>query len=226
MGATKIATMTREDYLSWDVEGPHQARLEAMYAQVMQSRLPDQMIRYDCCAGIDLKRTMAQGVFQWEPAFGEVNLDDPRLMDIIFELPYEEIALWQRPWIKPYVLSGYPVEYRVYVRDGRMVGISNYYPQRDLPLFETHLAVISHYTRALIEALEPPFIWNNGLATQINQNGDNPLDLDGIHFTADYIVSENNAILFLEGGPPHEFGAGACCFLENQIDGIALIDRH
>ncbi len=224
--ATKIASMTRKDYLRWDTEGPHRERLGETYMRVRQARQRDQMVRFDCCAGLDLKQRMAEGVTEWEPDFGDFSYDDPRLLDIVSALPYDEIALWQRPWIKPYAIAGYPVEYRVFVRGGQIVAISNYYPQRPIPHLDVHLAVVANYTRSLIKTVETPFIWPGNELFYINQAGEKPLGLFGIHFSADYIVGADNAILFLEGGPPHEFGAASCCFKPNEVKGIALEDRN
>ncbi len=221
--ATQIASVACEDYLSWDTEGPHQDRLAAVHRRVMQVAQRDHMVRFDCCAGIEVKSAMAAGRTEWQPEFGQLMLDDSRLLDIVTELPYDEIAIWQRPWIKPYIISNYPVEYRVFVRDGKIVGISNYYPQRPIPRLEVQLAVVANYTRQLIRVLRTPFEWPGGMLFHLNRD---KLDLGGIHFTADYIVGADNSILFLEGGPPHEFGAASCCFREGEIEGIALEDRN
>ena len=54
--------------------------------------------------------------------------------------------------------------------------------------------------------------------------GKGKLSLNGIHFTMDFIVTDSDDALFLEGGPPHELGAHECCFREGAVEGLALAD--
>ena len=90
-------------------------------------------------------------------------------------------------------------------------------PQRHLPEFPEHIKQIRDFTEELAAILKPPFLWH------MHSGG---LDLNEVHFTADFIVTVDNLVLFLEGGPPHEMGAHMCCFEPGKIDGIALHDRN
>jgi len=54
---------------------------------------------------------------------------------------------------------------------------------------------------------------------------------DGIpmkSFTADFVVTEDDEVLFLEGGPPHTalWGAHPCCFVPGNVEGVALMNRN
>ena len=44
--------------------------------------------------------------------------------------------------------------------------------------------------------------------------------------TMDFLVTQQDEVLFLEGGPSHRHGAHPCCFEPGHIDGIALEDRN
>ena len=111
-----------------------------------------------------------------------------------------------------------PVESRAFVRDGGVLGISSYYPQRPLPEFPAHIQAVREQTEMLINAVRTPFQWH----VEPSLRG---LDKDGVHFTADFIATAEGMI-FLEGGPPHELGAHPCCFREGRISGVALEDRN
>ena len=48
----------------------------------------------------------------------------------------------------------------------------------------------------------------------------------GVHFSADFLVTLDSRVLFLEGGPPHGLGAHSCCFRPGEIEGVAFEDRN
>ena len=185
--------------------------------------MPRHMLRYDCCAPIETKMRLSLGEPDWHPDMALMIFDDPRLMDIIGEYPREAVPVWQRPWLDAEILERYPVEYRAYVRNGQVQGISNYYPQRPISLNQDHIDQVTQHTELLIQHAKTPFLWNHGmLRTAFNAKE----DPDGVHFTADYILPKGrNDLLFLEGGPPHELGADPCCFPAGAINGIALEPR-
>lgn len=158
------------------------------------------MLRWDCCAPGSLKSALARGRPQWNPEFHQIFLDDPRFLSLLFEFPDPRIRLWSRPWVEAEQVASYPVEFRVFVQDHRIRGVSSYYPQRPLP--ESPYRDIAQECAIRTEALL-------GAAPS---------------FTADWIRTTTGELLFLEGGPPHQPGAGAhpCCFPTGEIEGIAL----
>ena len=216
--AEKICELLREDCLSFDVPGDHHERLRAAFQEMEKARLPGHMMRFDYCASLDIKSSLAQGEWECRPEFCRVELDDPRAVDILFEYPRSHAPVWLRPWAQALVVKGYPVEYRAFVRDGEVLGISSYYPQRPLPEFPAHIQAVREQTQRLINAVRTPFQWH----FDPRRRG---LDQDGVHFTADFIATAEG-MLFLEGGPPHELGAHPCCFREGRISGVALEDRN
>ena len=213
--AYQIAALRKDDVLSFDVEGEHQERLAREFSKIRGEAYGISMLRFDCCASLDVKSALANGNWQWREEFRDLMLDDPRAFDIISEYPGDEIAVWRRPWIEARIEDSYPVEYRVFVRDWQIVGISNYYPQRPLAHCPHDIDRVRSYTERLIKALEPPFLYPHTLETGV-------VDRDAVNFTADYILTRAHGIMFLEGGPPHELGAHPCCFPPGYIDGIAL----
>ena len=222
--ATRIATIGREDCLRFDSPGEHQDRLHAAMKQVEDALHPGHMLRFDCCAPIETKSRLARGLHEWHPNMNAFMLDDPRLFDILCEYPKEEVPIWTRPWQDAEIVSGYPVEYRAFVLDGQVAGISSYYPQRPLPRFQQHLDDVLELTLRLIDHIPTPFLWIE--AFSLPAFGEKH-DLNGVHFTADFIAARGtHEILFLEGGPPHELGGHPCCFLKGEIDGVALENRN
>ena len=179
-----------------EVGEPH-ANLDALLAKIPSE--PDgYAYRWSCCAGHDLKAAMDKKG-RADPADRmPSDLGDIRLANIIEEWPkFEPVRLYRRPWVEAMYEGSHPVEFRVYANEGRIQGVSNYYPQRNLPNGYEALA------RCCIE-LSEPFLKRESA------------------FSADWLVEPDGSILFLEGGPPHHRGAHPCCFAPNTIDGIAL----
>ena len=132
--AAQVTQVQREDYLHFDTEGEHRARLGQVWKAIQSARKDNHMMRLDCCADGELKYRMSRGDSGgFQPEFGAIILDDMRSYDMVSEYPRENIPIWQRPWAETQVIDGYPVEYRAYVRDGKLQGISSYYPHRPLP---------------------------------------------------------------------------------------------
>ena len=197
--------------------GEHRERLADVRKTLEHARLHAHMVRLDCCASIEIKYRLSQGEPEWRPEFGDIILDDPRAFEILMDYPRPTVPVWRRPWADAMALDGYPVEYRAFVRDGKLQGISNYYPQRPLVEFPEHIQSVREMTQALTEAVRTPFQWH-----LVPMRED--LDPAGVHFTADFIALSGE-VVFLEGGPPHEMGAHPCCFLGGEIDGVALESR-
>ena len=225
IAAFEVAAIRKDDYLHWDEEGEHVERLVRAYSQVRKTSEEGYVMRYDCCCSSEVKSRLGSGMPEWHEDFGWLTVDDPRAYAMIEEYPREMVPIWKRPWVAARVVDGYPVEYRVFVREGVIAGISSYYPQRELPLFREHLEMVKHYTLNLIGEVKKsaPFQWHTGYLFQM---GRYRLDLDKVSFTVDYLVDKHEEVLFLEGGPPYELGADSCCFEDGRISGVALKNRN
>ena len=227
--ATEVCEVRIHDILDYDTEGPHEARLKAAWNQIAAARRPGTMFRWDCGATDTLKHLMAQGA---TPTDEVQDLQSPyidiRLYELASEYPGETLKLWQRPWIRSRMLvaKSYPVEYRVFVREGRVQGISSYYPQRALRHEQSEIEAVTDLAERLAARLEGPLRWPE----PIHNHPDTPADREatgaaGVHGTMDFVITHDEGALFLEGGPPHFAGAHPCCFEEGRIDGIALKAR-
>jgi len=162
---------------------------------------PRHMVRWDCCAPLNIKMAMGNhGAFDTSKA--SIELDDPRAIDILYEYPKKNVPVLGRPWIQAMMHGGWPVEFRVFIEDSKIIGVSNYYPQRDLPL---EFEVLAHAA------------WD--IASHLRHVG---------RGTADFLTKPDGTLIFLEGGPPHTPAGGAhmCCFEPGKIDGIALSNRN
>ena len=220
--AHMVGTIRRYDYLMFEQQGPPLTRLDQAITNAQAQSGRKQMLRFDCCSGIDTKMALSDGKHQWHPDHNQIYAGDPRAYEIIYEFPREHIPIWRRPWIQARIHQGFPVEYRVFVRDNQLQGISSYYPQRPLPYEHRHINLITRYTRALLDQVSTPFLWNE---TDFMVQPEQDFDTAGVHCTIDFMVNSDDTVLFLEGGPPHELGAHPCCFKPGQTRGIALSQK-
>ena len=187
------------------------------------------MLRWDCCSPSAVKWLMSKpdgwkqlrgrrddnGCYNaWETYAGEL-FDDPRLFDILFK----EVApacgmdwpltLYKRPLFHAELDQGYPLEFRVFVENHAVIGVSSYYPQRHLSGWDWLAHVVAGATLQLVDACPA--------------------------FTADYLcVAEPTEDLpcgwaLIECGPPHivnpnpfQASAHPCCFPPGRVRGIAL----
>ena len=125
---------TIEVQLLWDaIDGKANEKTKLFFqkAENYLEKNSNNMIRWDCCASYVLKYSMGNSGESKLSDRG-IILDDPRFFDIIFEWRSEKISIIGRPWVKALYYKKWPVEFRVYVQDNEIIGVSNYYPQRDL----------------------------------------------------------------------------------------------
>lgn len=222
--AEEIARIETMDALAFDED---KAKLvceefESRVQAEMKKRGKDWMVRWSCCSCAEVKCRLGAGEYEWSSDLVKhFFIGDVRAYDLIYDFPEETIAAYARPWIKASVVDSYPVEYRVFVDHNRISGISNYYPQRPLP---NNTDVLNDIFKCLVQT-------QRLLVRQTKSLNCPPLerywDVTQNHWTADFIRNESGQILFLEGGPPHTPNGGAhmCCFLPNNVAGIALSDR-
>lgn len=219
--AIEIARAAIEDLMLFE-EKDCPASVAEFFGKVqaeMASRGEGWMVRWACCACAEVKCRMGAGEPEWHPDIVKLfHICDLRAFDLVYDFPEETIAAYARPWIKAKIIERFPVEYRVFVHNNQIEGISNYYPQRALPnSAETLFDVTRCYlqTVKLIKAQKWPLN-----CPPLDANFDTTQN----HWTADFIRSDDGEVLFLEGGPPHTVSGGAhpCCFPIGSIDGIAF----
>jgi hypothetical protein len=174
----------------------------------------DHMLRWDCCASYALKDAMAEGQV---PAPEERGIGiDIRSFDLLFEFPAETIAVLQRPWVNAQELNGFPIEFRVFVADGRVHAVANYYLQRPLP-----------DTPAIRSAVKDAVAATEAIVAHLQSQGQTPVmpfqpegQETSFRATLDFLVDEQGQVLFLEAGPGWGQGAHPCAFL--QPDGCTV----
>ena len=230
VGATQITSVAIEDLTNYDTAGPHHERLSKAWTAMEAARRPGTMLRWDCCSSEDLKHAMAYGRTPSREILERLTIDS-RIIELAMEYPGDEVAVWQRPWVGEDVeiVDGYPVEYRAFVRDAQVEGISSYYPQRPLRRRRRELDAVGLWAAGLAASLTGPLVWPASLWNHPGTPSKADTEAAGpksIHFTADFLVMKNGDVRLLEGGPPHFAGAHACCFKEGEINGIALTNRN
>lgn len=192
--------------------------LQSYYSLMEIASKEGYMLRWDHCSSWDVKGRLGNGQPEWHKKFARLSPDDPRMQEFLWSYPGDVVPVYRRPWIKARIYEDYPVEYRVFVQDGEVQGVSNYYVQRDLPQTPEVLEEVNqvrHLTRQMIDHFPEE-------ATIRQGDG----EIETLSFTADWIVDEGGDVMFLEGGPPAGRGGHPCCFKSGEIDGIALADRN
>ena len=231
---TAVAEFERADLQHHEYQGPHQDRLDAAFFSAAaecriyreQHASGETMMRWDCCASGNLKMALSDGQPDVPAAVRNALPIDMRLLEILDEYPRVTLAAVVRPWVTDILLwNRWPVEYRAFVENGRLIGISSYYPQRPLRRDDDELRSVARMTEALIGAVEGPFDWpirQNEFFMEQKYPAPDIADPDGAHFTADFLATERG-MLFLEGGPPWFMGAHPCCFEgRGKIRGVSL----
>jgi hypothetical protein len=178
------------------------------------------MARWDCCSMAETKYRLSEGLTDWSPELAWIFADDCRACDIISDFPDLNIAAWARPWVTFAIHEGWPVEYRAFVHNDEVIGVSNYYPQRALP---DNAATASDIERVRLASGHLIHCQTRPLNCPRLEG----FDMKRNHWTADFARLPSGAIVFLEGGPPHTMTGGAhpCCFLPGETEGVALEAR-
>ena len=233
--ATRVAMFEREDLRHHEYYGPHQQRLDEAFADVARARTGDVMMRWDCCATAELKAAMSDRSENGPPPreIRQALAVDHRLLEILDEFPRIGVPVWRRPWLGAEIVieGGWPIEYRAFVKNGELTGISSYYVQRPLPRRDDEIEAVRTLTRKLLTEVHGPCLWPPKTHEQLiipsmlvlmgkKPKPDRPLP-DEVHATIDFVVT-TDGVLMLEGGPPWFMGADPCCFEPGAVEGLAL----
>jgi hypothetical protein len=152
------------------------------------------------------------GFFQGD--LDQLTPADTRLFGILVEYPEDHICVVQRPWVKARIEGGRPVEYRVFIQNNAITGISNYYTQRPIRFNKDEVADCTRKADAIIETClsEGLVPWALKYAGHFNA--------DKVSCTLDFLIEENSGgATFIEAGPPFGAGAHPCCFEHNVVNG-------
>lgn len=179
------------------------------------------MTRWDACSTSELKYVMGQAGQPKEEriAAGKQTTPCMRVFDIHHGYAGDVIPIWSRPWIEAMEFKGFPVEFRVFVKDSKILGIANYYPQVTLP----ESVEIGRFVQQC-EVMANQFIkhLDGSNSRPWLMDCENKFNPEKVNATMDFIVTKNGAVLFLEAGPPFGVGAHPCSFIDREISGVAL----
>lgn len=226
--AEQIGCVARDLVMHFDDDVKPDAQSLDAYSRLQAQLLavsPQSMVRWDPCAPIGIKLAMQNGC---EPGqipddARDLSFGDPRAFDILYEYPAMDVPIFSRPWVHPLVVDGYPLEFRVFIKDSEVIGVASYYLQRPLPENEQSWHWTAEATR-LSEKLIASMT-GRGSFPAMPYYGARGFDVSGtkIHATLDFLVSQDGPrMLFLEAGPPFGAGAHPCAFEGKEIKGVAL----
>lgn len=227
--AEEVARFAVDELLGFETDSPAtQAMLERLSA-LNRTLPPDTMLRWDCCAPMGIKWHLGDGHPECptDTTTRELHPGDPRAFDILYEFPADDVAVFRRPWVTAAVHDRFPVEFRVFVHEGRVVAVSNYYVQRALPEAPQVLAQARGAANAAARMIDA--MRHAGGFPWVGSPRDLPETVQrGIEATLDFLVTPGGEVLFLEAGPGFGLGAHPCCFHNpdtrtvDRPDGIRL----
>lgn len=181
------------------------------------------------------------------------QMSDERLVSNLMANPENSSPVWIRKWVEPVMMTGcrttgwqravmpedrlkdgetlpagagdlFPCEWRVYVKNGEITAISNYYTAidrgvgDDAPIALAMAAEARDHAQSLLDTIKSL----NVVPHHPMYEHRDDLDPDAIHFSLDFLeVADETApmgrkLIMLEGGPAHlrnpNWGAHPCCF--------------
>lgn len=234
-----------------------QEAYDRFITEVKDNLWGQEMIRMEQVAPMEIKSElsrgspMSNGLTQVNDGGVSLNLYEDRYVATLADLGSDRVRAFARPIVSRHMVPGvfrdiegsWAAEFRVFVENGQIVGISNYYTQIELAFedFQTHIQAALIHAQAMIDekARLRLGVGNHALAHDIDPKfisevrpswvPDNWAPQD---YTLDFLVVEDQRVVFLEGGPAGATAANPCCFLQegrameaNFLSGIALGEK-
>jgi len=229
----------------------------AFHAQVVNDLAEGEMVRMEQVAPRDIKglmsmgATMSSGLIDLHDGGRYLDLHEDRFYVTFKDLGADRVRAYARPIVTPAMIDGsfrgdegrWAVEFRVYVESGRVVGISNYYPQVAMDPSQYKDAARDAYAAAqsMLNTMNALHLGvgghtlcpDRGPKDIMEQTPDWMPSIWGPqNFTLDFMLLENGDITFLEGGPGGMSAAHPCCFLQEDrevepdfLHGVAWSDH-
>lgn len=223
-----------------DPNSPSAAEYDRFQDKVIHSLEEGEMVRMEQVSPTEVKflmssgKPMTSGLFRLEDDNRLcLDLHDERFYSTFSDLGDDKLRAYARPIIKPLLIDGHfrgeagrwPAEFRVFVESGRIVGISNYYPQvaMDQDRFLEPMRQVREDAQAILDTMA---VFRLGVGNHVlcpdrgpddcmEQTPDWMPDTWGRqNFTLDFVLEESGHIFFLEGGPAGLTSAHPCCFLQ------------
>jgi hypothetical protein len=246
VGAREIACANLRDFIAADEENPEaRAAMQAFEAAVIDNLRESDILRFEQVATAETKDARSKGQPINNGTFISPATNQPmfsiyedRFYMTLLDLGTEFIRAFARPRIEPKMIAGtfrgqdgeWPLEFRVFIENFEVVGISNYYPQIQPAekAVQWHAAEALDCARRMVRTMREVKIGvgNASLAPDVEPGSDGaPAHPDGIpanwsrqDFTLDFITRRDGKMFFLEGGPAGLAAAHPCCFQQDGRD--------
>lgn len=159
---------------------------------------PKHIWRWTLCAPFPIKAAMSHPRLPVWLGSPLEHIQDERFRKILADCSnagIDKVTTVIRPWTQAATDADFPVEFRVFVTPEGTTSTTSYYTQRRLS-----------------KAWLPYAKTATGLAKRLR-----PFVPEKICYAADFLVTENKQVLFIEGGPPPEFGGDPCLLDSKDI---------
>lgn len=258
--ATEIGSLARADFEDAinGVDNPNVHAFLALGTQVSEN----EMVRFTQCGPGSLKSDLSEGkgvsrgiLPHYETGAPQIDMFDPRTYETFISLGESHLRAFKRPIIKAMThkdtwetmdyktgqmkpLEGeWPVEFRVFVREGQVTGVSNYYPQMTLPdAYLVEARDVAQVAQRMVDWMHTHRLGVGNGEMCADTGADEPErraewvpDHWGAQdFTLDFLVKTNGDAVFLEAGPGGFRAAAPCCFetgpfgKEHMLTGVKL----
>lgn len=251
--ARPLAEMGADDFMQLGEQTPEAKAAEAVYEafemQILSGLQDGEMIRMEQVAPAEIKHLMSTGDDLGDGTFHSdhfgrniLMLHEDRYCSTLSDLATGRVRAFARPVMTPAKVAGsydgaagaWPAEFRVFVEDGRVVGVSNYYVQvaLDPDTWTDAMRESVHLAQQMIDTMAELRIGvgNFGLApdayTQARRRHGAAVRKDAApawadaawgrqDFTLDFMALETGDVVFLEGGPAGLLAAHPCCFAQD-----------
>jgi hypothetical protein len=180
-----------EEVIGMSPNNPHLQKLSTWTETQVTNTPKGAMWRWSLCAPIEVKAAMSHPGLPVRLPWPHEAIDDERFQDIrkeCQEAGIKTVTAIVRPWIQAALEDGFPVEFRVFVTKTGETSTTSYYTQR--PLGKKWRPVAEEAAKRA-KTLRP-------------------LVKNTVEYSADFLVTPQGEILFIEGGPSPEFGADPC----------------
>lgn len=233
----EIARMTMDGYIKAMDQIDH-SELEAFEEKIIAELQPGEMVRCDNKATGEVKAALSEGepmnnglVYSEYHGRQILPIHDETFYTTMLDLGVPNIVAFARPIVDTKMIDGewrgksgqWPAEFRVYVENNKVVGVSNYYPQvaMDPKIFAKPAAQAVYYAKCIANTLEELHlgVGNHAYCNDVEETQDQrsawvPKTWGAQDYTLDFICTPDDEILFLEGGPAGMQAADPCCFYQ------------
>lgn len=214
-------------------------RMDAAETAIIEALGPGDMLRFDQVAPGEIKAERSAGQEIGNGTFFNSRTGKPmlciyedRFYTTLMDHGGDDIRAFARPRVDPVLIDGefqgdtgqWPAEFRIFIEDGRVVGLSNYYPQvaMDPERFAGAARDALRKGQAMIDTMASLHLGVGNARLCADEGApEGALRPDWVpsawaaqDFTLDFFAISEEETLFLEGGPAGMRAAHPCCFLQ------------